>query len=96
MDREINVGTVHELLDEIKRIIDARHEACSTEEHELVPASRVQRMMGISKSTMYKLIKQGKLTPGVYISPRCRRWEYCEVLNAIADLHEMTGVNNPR
>ncbi len=43
-----------------------------------VNAVTLAKSLGISKVTLYKLIKNGELPPGVKIG-RCRRWSVAQV-----------------
>jgi len=45
----------------------------------MLKVNQVEKMVGISESTIYKLVKQGMFPEQVRISTRCVRWRLSEV-----------------
>jgi predicted DNA-binding transcriptional regulator AlpA len=55
---------------------------------ELLSIGDLCRLFGVHKSTIWRLVKAGKLSPPLKISTQCRRWEPSAVDEA---LQEMRG-----
>lgn len=46
---------------------------------ELLTRQQVEKILGIRRSTIYKLMRQGKLPEPIKISPGCVRWRRAEL-----------------
>ena len=49
----------------------------------LLKIKQVQKLTGLSRSTIYKKVSEGILPPPVQLSRRCSRWEETELEAAI-------------
>ena len=52
----------------------------------LLKIAEVQRMTGLSRAGVYKMVADGRLPPPVRFSSRCVRWHEAEVLAKIESL----------
>ena len=52
----------------------------------LLKMSEVQKMTGLSRAGVYKMVADGRLPPPVRFSSRCIRWHEAEVLAKIESL----------
>ena len=49
----------------------------------MLNVKEVAKMLGVSKSTVYNLINEGKLPRPILITERLRRWKLSDILNYI-------------
>jgi len=49
----------------------------------MLNVKEVAKMLGVSKSTVYNLINEGKLPRPIPITERLRRWKLSDILNYI-------------
>ena len=52
----------------------------------LLKIAEVQKMTGLSRASIYKMVADGRLPPPVRFSSRCVRWHESEVLASIESL----------
>ena len=52
----------------------------------LLKIAEVQKMTGLSRASIYKMVADGRLPPPVRFSSRCVRWHESEVLVKIETL----------
>lgn len=53
-------------------------------EPEALPAADAARLLGISRSMLFKMHSAGKVPMPVYLTPRCPRWRRAELLDWLA------------
>ena len=57
----------------------------------LLTRQQVEKMLGIRRSTIYKLMRQGRLPEPIQISPGCVRWQKSELEDWINSRPKATG-----
>lgn len=57
----------------------------------LLTRQQVEKMLGIRRSTVYKLMRQGKLPEPIQITPGCVRWRKAELEDWINSRPKATG-----
>ena len=57
----------------------------------LLTRHQVEKMLGIRRSTIYKLMRQGKLPEPIQISSGCVRWQKSELEDWIDSRPKATG-----
>jgi predicted DNA-binding transcriptional regulator AlpA len=52
----------------------------------LVRPGQVQKKLGVSKSTLWRMIREGKLPPPRKLTDRCSVWWESEILKAVTEI----------
>ena len=56
------------------------------EPNRLIGIKELVEMLGISESTLTRMIKEGRIPKPLYIAPRCPRWWLSDILKWLASL----------
>ncbi len=52
-------------------------------EERLLTCRQAADMLGISRTTLWRAVREGRLPPPIYVFPRMPRWRYSELLAVI-------------
>ena len=58
---------------------------------ELLTRQQVEKILGIRRSTVYKLVREGRLPTPIQISRGCVRWSRAELIDCINSKPRATG-----
>ena len=61
------------------------------EEYRLIDRAEVQKILGIGKSTVFRMVNDGRLPQPIRIGSNCIRWRVKDVLAAIEKLETATA-----